>query len=193
VSPTEGGASVESATANEIRATFAALIATPAIEKLRALIDELFLLDEPDLDFGLYRVMTASPNPDRTFTRLDLYTARYTTDPARLRRRHVGRLTHLTSYATDNKLGSGHYAFLSADAVGAEITVTIVRLSDGAYWRLYPGDGYRWGADSPVWVAHGEIALTRGFLVAPQLPQFRMLQRIRLDSLAPPEGFLRPD
>jgi adenine-specific DNA-methyltransferase len=34
-------------------------MATPAIEKLRDLIDELFLLDEPDLDFGLYRVMKA--------------------------------------------------------------------------------------------------------------------------------------
>ncbi|MFO0558738.1 MAG: site-specific DNA-methyltransferase [Polyangiales bacterium] len=34
-------------------------MATSAIEKLRELIDELFLLDEPDLDFGLYRVMKA--------------------------------------------------------------------------------------------------------------------------------------
>jgi hypothetical protein len=134
-----------------------------------------------------------SPNPDRTFTRVDLYESPYTTDPSRVQRRHVGELTHLTSYATDNKMGSGHYAFLSSEAVGQPLTVTIVRLRDGAYWRLYSGDGYRWGADSPVWIADGEIALTRGFLVAPQLPQFRMLQRIRLDALGTPEGFVRPD
>ena len=45
---------------------------TPQYTKLKALLQELFQLDQPDLDFGLYRVMHAKRDEVTTFLDRDL-------------------------------------------------------------------------------------------------------------------------
>ena len=44
----------------------------PRYEKLKALLRELFQLDQPDLDFGLYRIMHAKADEINRFLDNDL-------------------------------------------------------------------------------------------------------------------------
>ena len=46
---------------------------TPKFEKLKQLLEELFLLDQPDLDFGLYRIMHAKSEEISRFLEKDLF------------------------------------------------------------------------------------------------------------------------
>ena len=55
-------------------------------EKLKTLLKELFQIDQPDLDFGLYRVMHAKSAEVSQFLNKDLRT-RLTSDPV-----HIGSL-----------------------------------------------------------------------------------------------------
>ncbi|MDP3278400.1 MAG: hypothetical protein Q8Q09_24640, partial [Deltaproteobacteria bacterium] len=138
---------------------------------------------------GIGRDRQNSPADGNIFTTNELYTAPYTTDPARVQRRLVGRLPDLRTVSS-GALGDGYYLYPSSNPWPQPFSITVVRLRDGAYWRLHPGEGFEWTPGAPVWIGHGEIALGRSFLVAPQRGELRSLQRIRLDALGTPDGVL---
>lgn len=138
---------------------------------------------------GIGRDRQNSPPDGNIFSSIELYVAPYTTDPARVQKRFVGRLPDLRSMTTA-ALGGGYFAYGSSNPRPQASSITVVRLSDGAYWRLHPGDGYEWTVGAPSWIGNGEIALGKDFLIAPQRGEMRSLQRIRLDALGAPDGTL---
>lgn len=135
-----------------------------------------------------------SPNPDPTFTRVDLYES-----PARPIPRAFNGDTSASSRTSRRTPPTTRWARVTTrfsqprrlvPAQPSRSFVFVMARTGGSI----PAMATSGWPTAPVWIADGgSIALTQGFLVAPRLPQSRVLQRIRLDSLGTPEGFVRPD
>lgn len=137
--------------------------------------------DGSDLAFTYGEAATAAYE----FSRRTLFTAPYTTDPAALKAT-AKALTAVPRMSAPSMWGVGcGYAAAGASSDAEGVSLVVVRLSDGAWWRKWPKEPFTFGGIRALGVTCDEVILSAGKLAMPT--------RVRLDSLGEPSPPIPPD
>ena len=119
------------------------------------------------------------------FSKTALFVAPYTTDPVVLKA-NAKPLTAIPRIAAPSRWGVGcGYAAAGTDSETDGVSLLVVRLSDGAWWRKWPKNPLSFGGIEALGVTCDEVIATAGKLALPT--------RVRIDSLGDPSPPVSPD
>ena len=132
---------------------------------------------------------SSRPQSNGVFPNVAIVTSPYTTDPTKLQRRVLRTDVSGYGFATGPfKVGCGYAARVGFLKVGADLAqgTMLIRLSDGAVWKLPDGPTADWGWRFPLAVTCDEIFVRVADTPPGNASHHFNVARVRIDSLGTP-------